>query len=113
MEKQYQDSVIYQICFYVPETHTESVKNALFEAGAGQLGSYSQCAWQTLGQGQFKPSDESNPFLGKADKIETVKEHKVELLCEGKYLQSTIQALKTSHPYEMPAFFITESVSVK
>jgi len=92
MEKQYQTTSIYQISFYVPETHTEVVKNALFEAGAGKFDSYSHCAWQMLGQGQFKPSGESNPFLGKANQLETVKEVKVELLCEGKSLKSAIQA---------------------
>ncbi len=112
MKKQYQESANYQISFYVPETHIDNVKSALFETGAGQLGSYSHCAWQTIGEGQFMPSDDSRPFLGTANEIETVKEFKVELLCKGKYLKPALQALKSSHPYEMPAFFITESVSV-
>jgi hypothetical protein len=46
-----------KIEFYVPETHLEQVKSAMFSAGAGRVGDYDCCAWQTLGQGQFRPQD--------------------------------------------------------
>jgi hypothetical protein len=46
---------MYQLIFYVPETHCESVKSALFKVGAGKVGDYDQCAWQVLGTGQFIP----------------------------------------------------------
>ena len=45
-----------QVVFYVPESHLESVKNAMFEAGAGKLGNYQQCCWQTKGQGLARSS---------------------------------------------------------
>lgn len=48
---------MYQIGFYVPETDLEIVKNAMFEAGAGKYDNYENCAWQTIGMGQFKPID--------------------------------------------------------
>lgn len=108
MEKQYQISDFYQITFYVPVTHLEQVKNAMFEKGAGTLGNYKCCAWQVLGEGQFKPTNDSRPYIGKLDQLEKVKEYKVEMLCDHQCLDVSIDALKSSHPYEVPAFFVTK-----
>lgn len=96
----------YQITFYVPEKHCEQVKQAMFEAGAGTLENYQECAWQTLGQGQFKPLEGSNPFLGDKDKLEIVSEYKIEMLCTIDKIKPVIQALKSSHPYESAAYNI-------
>lgn len=96
--------IVFQITFYVPETHLEEVKNSLFAAGAGKIGNYTRCAWQTKGEGQFCPQSGSNPFLGEIDKIERVIEYKVELVCSEKYLKKVIAALQASHPYEQPAY---------
>ncbi len=96
----------YQISFYVPKTHCEVVKQAMFDAGAGKLGTYDSCAWQTLGQGQFKPQEGSNPFLGKTGNIEVVDEYKVEMICNKANLKAAIDALKNSHPYEEPAYSV-------
>ena len=103
----------YQISFYVPKKHCESVKQAMFDAGAGTLGNYQECAWQTLGQGQFKPLIGSDPFLGETDKLEIVEEYKVEMLCPEKSLKKVIQALKSRHPYEEPAFSVFAMVSIE
>ena len=99
-------SQIFRIEFYVPESHLEQVKNALFQAGAGQVGDYDCCAWQTSGTGQFRPGADSSPFIGAADELETVKEFKVELVCEAEYLTSAVAAMKEAHPYEEPAYAI-------
>jgi hypothetical protein len=102
----------YQISFYVPETHCDKVKQAMFDAGAGRLENYDSCAWQTLGQGQFKPLPGSQPFLGETDKLETVSEYKVEMLCDDEHLSAAIQALKSSHPYEVPAYSVIQLKNV-
>lgn len=95
---------IYKIEFYVPQTHVETVKQAIFAAGAGQIGNYDCCAWQTAaGTGQFRPLTGSAPFIGKQGKVEYIDEVKVELVCQGEYIDATIDALRTSHPYETPA----------
>ena len=73
----------YQISFYVPVSHLESVKQAMFEAGAGQLGNYEHCAWQTLGAGQFKPINNAKPNIGKLNELTKIDEYKVEMLCAG------------------------------
>lgn len=96
----------YQISFYVPPSHCEAVKQAMFEAGAGTLGQYACCAWQTKGQGQFMPLTGSNPFLGHTDELEQVDEYKVEMLCSESRIQAAIIAMKQAHPYEEPAYAV-------
>lgn len=95
---------MYKLCFYVPENATDLVKKALFEAGAGKIGDYDSCCWQTLGNGQFRPLDNSNPYIGQKGQIETVAEYKVEMVCGDEHIKAAIGALKKAHPYEEPAF---------
>ncbi|NKB46190.1 MAG: NGG1p interacting factor NIF3 [Legionellales bacterium] len=97
---------MYQLCFYVPASHLESVKQALFAQGAGQIGNYDCCAWQTLGQGQFRPRTGSQPVCGTHDTVETVDEYKVEMVCSNTCLSQVIEALAQSHPYETPAYSV-------
>ncbi|MBV1881466.1 MAG: YqfO family protein [Pseudomonadales bacterium] len=100
---------MYKLCFYVPASHLDSVKGAVFSAGAGKIGNYDQCCWQSKGQGQFRPLADSNPFIGEPPnngpgKVETVEEFKVEMVCDDAIVQSVVLALKAAHPYEEPAF---------
>lgn len=95
---------MYKLCYFVPETHVEQTKQALFDAGAGRIGDYDCCAWQCRGQGQFRPLEGSDPFLGKAGAIEAVDEYKVELVCAGELIREALAALKRAHPYEEPAY---------
>jgi len=95
-----------QLVFYMPKTHVEQVKQAVFAAGAGSLGDYEQCCWQVLGQGQFRPLANSQPFVGEKNKLETVSEYRVEMIIADEKLQAVVAALKASHPYEMPAYHI-------
>ncbi len=78
----------------------------MFDAGAGQLGNYNNCAWQTAGKGQFKPLAGSDPFLGTSGNLEFVDEFKVEMMCDEACLEAAIKALKSSHPYEVPAYSV-------
>jgi hypothetical protein len=95
---------MYKICFYAPENTVELVKQALFEAGAGRIGDYDSCCWQTKGTGQFRPLDNSNPYIGQQNKKETVSEYKVEMVCDDENIKQVITALKKNHPYEEPAY---------
>jgi hypothetical protein len=97
---------MYKMCYFVPETHVETTKQAMFEAGAGRIGDYDSCAWQCLGKGQFRPLDGSDPFLGKNGEVEAVDEYKVELVCEDNLVRDALAALKRAHPYEEPAYEI-------
>ncbi len=95
---------MYKICVYVPENSVEKIKQALFDAGAGRIGNYDCCCWQTAGNGQFRPLENSNPAIGSLNEVEQIKEIKIELVCEDVLVKSAIQAMKDSHPYEEPAF---------
>ena len=95
---------MYKLAFFVPPSHVEEVKSALFAAGAGRIGAYDSCSWQVLGQGQFRPLDGSQPFIGQAGEIEQVQEWKVELVVADELIQQVVAALKSSHPYETPAY---------
>ena len=95
---------MYKLCFYVPEEYLEPVKQAVFEAGAGRIGDYDQCAWQCPGQGQFRGLSGSDPFIGRPGEVETVAEYKVEMVCEDQRIEAAVAALRRAHPYEEPAF---------
>jgi len=95
---------MYKLCYFVPESHLQVTKQALFQAGAGKIGDYDSCAWQCEGQGQFRPLAGSDPFLGARGELETVKEFKVELVMEDVCIFDAITALKQAHPYEEPAY---------
>ena len=95
---------MYKVCFFVPEEHADTVKQALFEAGAGRIGDYDSCCWETLGTGQFRPLTGSDPFIGQQGVVEKVSELKVEMVCADKYIKAAVAALRQAHPYEEPAF---------
>ncbi len=95
---------MYKLCFFVPESHLEQVKTALFHAGAGKIGQYDCCSWQVKGEGQFRALSGSHPFLGKHGEIEKVDEYKVEMVCEPELIESAVSTLKQAHPYETPAY---------
>jgi len=95
---------MYKISVFVPESNAETVKQAMFDAGAGRIGDYDRCCWQTPGQGQFRPLQGSSPRIGQQDRIETVAELKVEMVCDDAHIKDVITALKSSHPYEEPAY---------
>jgi len=96
--------LMYKICFYVPATHLEQVKLAMFGAGAGQLDNYSHCSWQVLGEGQYLPLGGSEPFLGVQQELSKESEYMVEMICTNQCIHDVIAALKSSHPYEVPAY---------
>ncbi|WP_079202971.1 YqfO family protein [Pseudomonas sp. CC6-YY-74] len=95
---------MYKLCFYVPESHLEQIKQAVFAAGAGRIGNYDSCCWQTLGQGQYRPLVGSAPFLGQQGQVHQVAEWKVELVVADELLHDSVKAMKKAHPYETPAF---------
>lgn len=103
---------MYKITFYVPVTHVEQVKQAMFAAGAGRIGDYDCCAWQVLGVGQFRPLIEAKPFIGQVDQLEQVAEYKVEMVCEDYCLKTVIAALKASHPYQQPAYDVIKALDI-
>nr|WP_260524699.1 NGG1p interacting factor NIF3 [Pseudomonas sp. MWU16-30317] len=92
------------MAFFVPPSHLEAVKQAVFTAGGGRLGAYDQCCWQVLGEGQFRPLDGSQPFIGQSGIVEKLVEWKVELVVDEGMIADVVTALKAAHPYETPAY---------
>ncbi|AMO56092.1 NGG1p interacting factor 3 protein, NIF3 [Endozoicomonas montiporae] len=95
---------MHKLCFYVPASHLETVKDAVFNAGAGKYRHYDRCCWQALGQMQFRGLKSSNPFRGKPETLEQFEEYKVEMMCPDEQVEAAVTALIKAHPYEEPAF---------
>jgi hypothetical protein len=104
---------MYKLSFYVPETHLERVKSALFSKGAGHYKAYDQCCWQTRGEGQFRPLVNSNPALGQVNQLEKVIEYKVEMICTGSSIKEVVQTLLDVHPYEEPAYEVYKILTLE
>lgn len=88
----------FKLVFFVPVPHLQAVKSAVFAAGAGRhpgAGEYTECAWQTLGTGQFRPGGSAKPNIGKVGVFEQVEEYRVETLCVGEDVaREAVEALK-------------------
>jgi hypothetical protein len=106
-------SHIYKLSFYVPESHLEPVKNALFAKGAGHYNAYDQCCWQVRGEGQFRSLADSRPYLGETGRLEKVAEYKVEMICNDAAIKEVVQTLLSTHPYEEPAYEIYKILTVE
>lgn len=108
---------MYKLVFFVPTEHAEEVKAAVFSTGAGKIGHYDQCCWQTTGTGQFRPLAGSDPFIGQAPgdqpegETEYVEELRIELVCEDALIRDAVFALKNAHPYEEPAYDVWQLAS--
>jgi len=89
-----------KIVVFVPETHTNIVREAMGKAGAGKIGNYSYCTFSTKGMGRFKPENGANPHIGKVEKFEEVNEEKIETICPREKLEEVIKAIKEVHPYD-------------
>ena len=98
--------------FYVPETHLEKVKEALFDGGAGRIGKYSKCCWQVKGEGQFMPEEGSAPYIGSKGNISKVNEYRVEMICKNEDAEKIKKILLDVHPYETPAYHFLEAKDI-
>ncbi len=94
----------YKLAVFVPIEATAKLANAIYAAGAGNIGNYSHCGWSTEGTGTFKPLKDSNPTIGSKGRIEKVREMRLEAVVPVAKLDSVIAAMKKAHPYETPAF---------
>lgn len=102
-----------QIRVYVPISHTEQVYEAMANAGAGELDGYSGCAYISDGEGRFIPGDNTNPYLGNHGQLEKTQEQIISMICPPDKLNNVIAAMIKAHPYEVPAYEITDNSAVK
>lgn len=92
---------------FVPQTHLEQLSNALHKAGAGQIGNYKDCSFRTEGIGTFTPNEFSQPFSGTAHTKSFEKEIALELIYPAAKESEILNALKSHHPYEEVAYYLT------
>lgn len=93
-----------KLVVYVPRTHVEVVRKALFEAGAGQIGDYKDCSYNSAGYGTFTPVGGANPTIGEVGQEERVEETKIEVIFPSRLERQIIVSMYASHPYEEVAY---------
>jgi dinuclear metal center YbgI/SA1388 family protein len=93
---------------FVPADDAAAVREAMFDAGAGEIGEYSHCCWSTSGIGQFLPGTTAEPTIGKRGEVSQVAEDRVEMVAHRRVRSRVLTALRTAHPYEEPAFDLIE-----
>lgn len=95
-----------QLTVFVPKDHSENVKEALFAAGAGNIGFYDECSFTLNGKGTFRPVEGSNPFSGQQDIRENADEDMISVIFEDYKKGKIVSAMKAAHPYEEVAYQI-------
>jgi hypothetical protein len=99
-------NILKKIVVFVPASHHQQVLKALFEAGAGNIGNYDSCSFNTEGTGTFKGNSEAKPFTGKPNILSTEPETRIETIFEAYKESAVIKALLIAHPYEEVAYDI-------
>ncbi len=101
-----QSSILYKLVVYVPKNHKEKVQQAIFDAGAGNIGKYDSCSFEQSGIGTFRAKEGSKPFIGEIGEIHHEEEVKIETVFPNYLKSKIISALLNSHPYEEVAYDI-------
>ena len=98
--------ILKKLYTYIPTSHTEKVRNELFEVGAGHIGKYSECSFKVSGEGTFKGNNDSDPFIGEKGKLQIEQEDKIEFIFPAYLERAIINQLLEAHPYEEVAYEI-------
>jgi len=97
------DSLL-KLATFVPVSHAESLRNALFKAGAGCTGNYDSCSFNAEGKGTFRAGENASPFIGEKGTLHTEPEIRIETVLPAYKKSSALRSLLANHPYEEPAF---------
>jgi len=95
-----------KLVVFVPEKQAETVRQAMFDAGAGRIGHYDECSYNFQGQGTFRALEGANPFVGTVGQRHQEPEMRIEVVIDAARERAIVQAMKAVHPYEVPAFDI-------
>jgi hypothetical protein len=93
-----------KLVVFVPREALDTVRNALFAAGAGRIGEYERCSWYTAGTGTFLGGEGTTPTVGERGREERVAELRLETVFPEERQKEVVAALRQAHPYEEPAF---------
>lgn len=102
----------YQLAAFVPVDNIKEVYDAMTKAGAGTLGNYSGCAFYAEGTGMFLPLEGSHAYIGEVGKQEKVREARLEMILPQNKRGKVIQAMLDAHPYEKPAYHLSENYAI-
>ena len=91
---------------FSPVENTQSILDALYAAGAGQIGAYKNCSFRTEGTGTFLPTGDAQPHIGELNKDTEVTENRLEVIFPSYLSSKIIQTLKKTHPYEEVAYYL-------
>jgi dinuclear metal center YbgI/SA1388 family protein len=97
---------------FVPHENAEEVRAAITEAGAGRIGDYDSCTFTAEGEGRFRPLDGATPAIGRVGEVEVVAESRVEAVFSRRLRRQVLEALRSVHPYEEPAYDVLELAEV-
>ncbi len=100
------EGALMKIAVFVPQDHAQKVFEAMAHAGAGALGDYSHCTFQTTGKGTFKPLQGAKPFIGAVGEVAEVSEVKLEAIVQQNKVHPVVEAMMQAHPYEEVAYDI-------
>ena len=100
------DGQLKKLVTFSPVANAEDVRNALFAAGAGAVGKYSECSYNVSGEGTFKAGEGTNPFVGKQGQRHTEPEIRIEVIFPPYIQETLLTSLKRAHPYEEVAYYI-------
>jgi hypothetical protein len=98
----------YKIVVFTPADKVNDIAFAMSLGGAGKIGEYTNCSFRIRGEGTFKGSKKTNPYLGKKGNLEKVDEIRLEMICDFNHLDNAIERMLKVHPYEEPAYEIYE-----
>ena len=101
-----EENYLYKIVTYVPQSHIEQVRQAMWSAGAGTIGNYDCCSYSSEGNGTFRAQVGCNPFVGEIDKLHTEPELRLEMVVPKDKSGRVVATIHTAHPYEEPAIDI-------
>ncbi|MDR1407872.1 MAG: Nif3-like dinuclear metal center hexameric protein [Tannerella sp.] len=96
--------MLLKLAVFVPEAHADTVRNALFDAGAGHTGKFDACSFNLAGEGAFRAGEGARPFCGGTGKLHCEKEIRIETILPAFRKNAVTRALRSVHPYEEPAF---------
>jgi hypothetical protein len=97
-----------KLVVFVPPDALDAVRDALFEAGAGHIGAYERCSWYAEGTGTFFGAEGTTPALGESGREERVREVRLETVFPAELHEQVVEAVRSAHPYEEPAFDVYE-----
>ncbi len=98
--------VLKKLVTFCPVKHADTLRAGLFEAGAGHIGNYDSCSYNTEGYGTFRAGNTANPFVGKAHELHVESEIRIETMFPSYLEKAVIGALMAHHPYEEVAYDI-------